>query len=112
MGYGCLLSNSHGIIDCGKPRQHTGYSKFNSSASLGNPRGTKLAPNVILESDAKILIDTLNLSVFHSFRQSLIVEDCKFFALRFHSCLFVFVKRSVNQVVQAALIRACDSIYV
>ena len=64
---------------------------------------------VILEFDAQLVIQSiLGSKVDGSYFGSLI-DDCRFLAKDLDECLFVFVKRSTNQIAHV-LARATDSV--
>ncbi|XP_073152648.1 uncharacterized protein [Henckelia pumila] len=99
IGYGCIVRNSDDVVI--DATYGTLMRRFNPTTAEALSIKEALSwlksvdcSQIIVESDALLVIKALNNSEPDSSSLSLIVEDCKILARDFSSCHFVFVFRS------------------
>lgn len=102
-GYGCVIKNAQGAIVAAIHGSFPGISNPSIAEALGMREALNWikelqVTNIILESDALLIIEALNSSTSYSSFVGLIIEDCRLFALQIQSLSFVCVKRSANQL--------------
>lgn len=105
-GFGCIVRNSCGVVvDASFGNIVGSFSPTLAEAlSIREALSWLLSlhfSNIVIESDALVVIQALNNPVPDSSSLGVIVEDCKFLARNFSSCHFVFVYRSANQAAHA-----------
>lgn len=101
-GFGCIVRNSLGVV----VDAVFGNLAGSFSPSLAEALTVREAlswllsldfSDIVIESDALVVVEALNNLVSDSSSLGLVVEDCKILASHFSSCHFVFVYRSANQ---------------
>ncbi|XP_073138172.1 uncharacterized protein [Henckelia pumila] len=113
MGFGCLVRDEHGSVVAASHGCIFGISDPTLAKALSIREALSWLKelnlsNLIVESDALLVIQALKNKASDISSLDLIVEDCKSLVSDLHSCSFVFVRRSANQAVHL-LARAVGS---
>lgn len=105
-GFGCVMRNSFGVV---LVVVHGNLvEKFDPSFAEAISVREALSwlknldyPNIIMESDALVVVDALNNSEPDSSCFGIVDDDCKILAMDFSSCHFGFCYRSANRAARA-----------
>ncbi|XP_073154078.1 uncharacterized protein [Henckelia pumila] len=102
MGFGCIIRDSLGVFFSAVCGTFPGSFSSTTAEALAIREALKWIKdlnltNVIVESDALIVVDALRTWFSDVSSLGLILEDCSLLASELHSCSFSFVRRSANQ---------------
>ncbi|XP_073132182.1 uncharacterized protein [Henckelia pumila] len=101
MGYGCIVRNHSGVVINAICGCITGDFNPTTAEAMGVHEALNWLKelkfsNVIVESDALLVVNAFQFEALDVFCLGLILEDCRLLASELLSCSFVFVRRSAN----------------